>query len=165
MNSCSMEFGGANDQLLLMACSATKLQRPAPAISLYQGVMWATYRKHCKNAASPHVVILSALHGFVSPGTVLEPYEQRMTSAKADKMVENLSQFMSGVAWPRGICHVFLSGGLEYRRVMRAAVASLVATQVLPASASVDAVSGGIGYQRSQLGQYLQAITGKIERS
>ena len=143
------------DSLVLMACSATKLSVASPAFDLYQGVMYETFRAHVKSHARPNVIILSALHGFVEPERIISPYEQKMTSARADEMVAGLMQFMGSVQWPRSVRRVFLAGGLQYRRVMKAAVA------LAAADALVDECSGGIGFQRSQLGRYLDELAGR----
>ncbi|OUM00743.1 DUF6884 domain-containing protein [Variovorax sp. JS1663] len=54
--------------LILMACSSTKLGHPAPAQDFYQGVMWQSLRANLPDGQLPHVVVLSALHGFI-PGS------------------------------------------------------------------------------------------------
>lgn len=138
--------------LVMMACSATKASVQAPAFDLYQGVMYKTFRACVKPLARPEVVILSAMHGFVQADAILAPYEQRMTKARADAMLADLPRFMKAVCWPDSITQVFLAGGKEYRVVMRAAMAS-----VYP-NIKVEECFGGIGYQRSQLGNYLQSL-------
>lgn len=140
------------DSLVLMACSGTKLNVPAPAFDFYQGVMYETFRVHVRPHARPNVIILSALHGFISPEKVLSPYENKMTGERAEEMIADLPRFMTDVLWPRNVKHVFLAGGFQYRRVMRAAV-----TRIDP-SISIDECSGGIGFQRSQLGRYLDGL-------
>lgn len=66
--STTAEDAGAKaPALVLMACSASKLARPAAAIDLYQGVMYQSYRVHVRDNARPSVIILSARHGFIDP--------------------------------------------------------------------------------------------------
>lgn len=144
--------------LLLLACSGTKLDRPAPAIELYRGVMYQTYRAHVRAEAAPHVVILSALHGFVTADDELAPYDLRMTAERADELLAHLrSRTMGRIAWPRDIGPVLLAGGAHYRRVMRAAIAALSdGFGIEPAS--VQETSGGIGMQRAQLGRFLDTL-------
>ena len=144
--------------LLLLACSGTKLDQPAPAIELYRGVMYQTYRTHVRAEAAPQVVILSALHGFVPAGDELAPYDLRMTAERADDMLAHLrSRTMARVAWPREIGPVLLAGGAQYRRVMRATIEALWnGFGTVPAS--VQETSGGIGEQRAQLGRFLREI-------
>lgn len=144
--------------LLLLACSGTKLDRPAPAIELYRGVMYSTYRAHVRADAAPLVVILSALHGFVPAGDELAPYDLRMTAERADDMLARLcSRTMGRVAWPREVGPVLLAGGAQYRRVMRAAIEAL-ATCYGVEPASVQETSGAIGVQRSQLRRFLESL-------
>lgn len=144
--------------LLLMACSATKLDRPAPARDLYRGVMYETFRAHVKEDAQPNRVILSALHGFVCPDTVLSPYEHRMTADRADEMLADLPRYMAAVTWPTDTRKVFLAGGMQYRRVMRAAIERLSGRGRIAAEIVVGETQGAIGVQRSQLGNYLRSL-------
>lgn len=140
--------------LLLLACSGTKLDRPAPAIDLYQGVMYESYRAHVRGGAAPNVLILSARHGFLSPDTEIAPYDERMTPQRADQMLADLPTYLRVTAWPAHVDNVMLAGGKEYRRVMRAAVARQYHAE-LPA---MRETTGGIGMQRSQLGAFLDGL-------
>ncbi len=139
--------------LILLACSGTKLDRPAKAIELYKGVMYTTLAKHQHADVSPCVLILSAEHGFLSPDSVLAPYNRRMTVARADEMLADLRRFNMHAAWPRESGKAFLAGGVESRRVMWAMVAVLY-PEALPFAGET---SGGIGQQRAQLGAFLRA--------
>lgn len=147
----TVQFDASAPPLLILACSGKKAAVRAPALQLYQGVMYQTYRAHVQYSAAPPVVILSAKHGFVAPDEALDPYDQRMTPARADEILGRLQQCVVQVAWPSRASRVFLAGGQHYRRVMRAAI-GLVGTPELP----VDEVHGGIGYQRSQLADFLE---------
>lgn len=147
----------ATQDLVILACSGTKLSYGAPALDLYQGVMYGTFRANVRKEACPHVVILSALHGFIRSDAVIEPYEQRLTSERADHMLGHLDDFLMK-HWPEGVTNVLLAGGAEYRRVMRAAVPQLVDRGCIAAQACVTETSGGIGYQRQQLGEFLRGL-------
>ena len=138
--------------LVMMACSGAKREVASPAFDLYRGVMYETFRAHVKAHARPQVIILSALHGFIDPAKIIAPYDQKMTSYRADEMIDDLTQFMKGPYWPLDIDQVFFAGGKNYRRVMRAAI-SRIAPMV-----EIEESSGGIGMQRSQLGRYLDQL-------
>jgi len=141
-----------------MACSGAKLDLPSPALELYRGVMYSTYRTHLRHSAQPRLVILSALHGFLEPQAVIAPYDRRMTAPRAEEMIASIAQYMGGVTWPTGIRKIFFAGGAQYRRVMRAAVDHLMRCgQVLP-DVVIEATHGGIGYQRAHLGRYLDTV-------
>lgn len=142
--------------LIIMACSATKGGHTAPAMDLYQGVMYSTFRANAP-AARPAVVILSAKHGFIEAGRVIEPYEQRMTEARADEMIAEMAGFDS-VEWPAGVRSILLAGGKTYRRVMRAAIKRRIDLCLLDSNLTIEETSGGIGYQRAQLGAYLRNL-------
>jgi hypothetical protein len=143
--------------VVIMACSATKQAHAAPALDLYQGVMYSTFRANVKREARPHVVILSAQHGFIPGNAVIEPYEQRLTPERANEMLAKLDAFMHGPI-PPGASKVLLAGGLEYRRVMRAAVQRQLERGRLASTVNVLETSGGIGYQRQQLGAFLRRL-------
>ena len=63
--------------LYLIACSARKLEHPAPARELYQGQAFALA---CRAAevAGADVLILSALHGVVNPAQQVAPYNRAL---------------------------------------------------------------------------------------
>lgn len=86
------------ERLVVLACSATKLAHAAPAIELYRGVMYSAYRANVRAETAPTVMILSARHGFVCPHTVIEPYEQRMTEARAEALLGEIACAMPA-AW------------------------------------------------------------------
>lgn len=61
----------------LVGCAATKLSRPAPARDLYTSQLFRKAAQYAE-ANSDRWYILSALHGLVSPDTVLHPYDVRL---------------------------------------------------------------------------------------
>ncbi|MGC3027081.1 DUF6884 domain-containing protein [Burkholderia sp. DN3021] len=145
----------AASALVVLACSATKLNHKAPAIDLYRGVMYSTFRANVQPSREPAVMILSALHGFVKPDTFIEPYEQLMTPARAEAMLAELDRFMP-TAWPASARRILFAGGRNYRRVMKAAFARQVELGILRPDAVVEETTGSIGYQRQQLGAFLR---------
>ncbi|RAS16050.1 DUF6884 domain-containing protein [Paraburkholderia bryophila] len=142
--------------LVIMACSATKAAVPAPAIDLYRGVMYSTLRANAPGTR-PVVLILSAKHGFLSADQIIEPYEQRMTEARADDMIGDLPAYDT-IAWPSDVCAVLLAGGKPYKRVMRAAIERRTRLGLIVPDAPITETAGTIGYQRAQLGAYLRAM-------
>ncbi|NBW15007.1 MAG: hypothetical protein EBR82_44100, partial [Caulobacteraceae bacterium] len=159
----------ADQRLIFMPCSAKKGGKAGPAADLYQGVFFQTYRSNV--TAAPHMVILSAEHGFISPTEEIAPYDRLLDKERADemlgdmgKLIGQLKEAMAGIPMDQ-IKDVLLVGGKEYQGVMRAALASLKDDGLIPEDASVNATSGGIGEQRQQLGQYLRAIPGGEEKA
>lgn len=146
-----------------MACSATKGRQAALAMDLYQGVMYSTFRANV-TATRPAIVILSAKHGFIEADRVIEPYEQRMTEARANEMIAELPGFDS-IEWPTGVRSILLAGGKTYRKVMLAAVERRKALDLLDSNIVIEQTSGGIGYQRAQLGAYLRNLTQRSNRT
>jgi hypothetical protein len=66
--------------LFLIACSAHKLDHPAPARELYTGQAFRLAMAAADRCGAD-VLILSALHGVVQPGEVLAPYDHTLRSA------------------------------------------------------------------------------------
>jgi len=64
--------------LFLIACSAAKLDHPAPAAELYTGQAFKL-AKAAAAAAGADVLILSALHGVVRPDQVIAPYNRALS--------------------------------------------------------------------------------------
>ncbi|EHM1653940.1 TPA: DUF6884 domain-containing protein [Citrobacter freundii] len=144
------------NSLIIMSCSAKKGRVAAPAINLYQGVMYSTFRANAPTTW-PAVVILSARHGFIDVGRVIEPYEQRMTVARAGEMIAELAAFDS-IEWPSGVRSILLAGGKTYQMVMRAAIERRIKIGLLNPDIIIERTSGGIGYQRAQLGSFLRSL-------
>jgi len=65
--------------LFLIACSAAKLDHPAPAAELYTGQAFKL-AKAAAAAAGADILILSALHGVVRPDQVIAPYNRALAA-------------------------------------------------------------------------------------
>jgi hypothetical protein len=63
--------------LYLIACSSAKLGHAAPAAELYQGQAFKLAMAAVERAGAD-VIILSALHGAVSPTRQLQPYDRAL---------------------------------------------------------------------------------------
>ncbi|MGW9410279.1 DUF6884 domain-containing protein [Streptomyces diastaticus] len=65
--------------LVVISCGGKKRPHPAPAGHLYTGGYFTSCRDAARSLRPVHGwLILSALHGFLRPATVIEPYDQRM---------------------------------------------------------------------------------------
>lgn len=144
--------------LLLMACSAAKADKPSAAIDLYQGVMYETLRAHMPPPAfEPVVMIVSAEHGLLFSHEEIAPYDRELTEERADELIA--AGFPDGVTFDGQVFNrVFLAGGAEYRRVMRAYVDAMHGFGQIEHGARIEEVSGGIGDHRHQLGNFLRLL-------
>lgn len=61
--------------VVLVGCSATKLDRSAPARELYRGDLFQKSLAYAELTA-PHVYVVSALHGLVPLDDVIAPYNR-----------------------------------------------------------------------------------------
>jgi hypothetical protein len=147
--------------LVLLACSCSKAETPVPmpAVKLYQGVMYQTLREHRPVDIDPDeltILIVSAEHGLLCEDDEIEPYDRRMTVERADELIAAgfpEDMYFDGPTFDR----VLLAGGADYRRVMRAYVEAMRGFDQIAPDAEVIEVSGGIGDQRHQLGEFLRA--------
>ncbi len=85
--------------LVLVSCSGPKLKNPAPARDLYTSALFTKSRAWAEKNGSEWL-ILSALHGVVSPDTVVAPYDRTLTKmskeerqAWTDKVLGQLERF------------------------------------------------------------------------
>lgn len=62
-----------------MGCVKAKRGAPAPAADLYVSTLFTGRRRFVERTCDQWF-ILSALHGLVAPGTVLEPYDVTLTT-------------------------------------------------------------------------------------
>lgn len=141
--------------LLLIACSAKKLDGTHRALDLYRGTMFNVLRKWMP-ATPPDIGILSALHGLLHADTPTENYEQPMTPERAAALrakVPNLALF-SGKRYSE----VFIAAPSAYRELARYYVDQLRAAGIVVQDAPVGMTAGGIGTQRGQLGAYLRSL-------
>lgn len=153
-------FQGASGQLLMLACSQRKRAGDAalPAIEMYQGVMYQTFRVHADPRATPQLVILSAEHGFLHAQDRIRSYDRRMDTRRADALLANPEALLEPLASLANVEAVQLCGGAAYRRVMIAAVGALKASGQIRADAPVGHCAGQLGEQRAQLGAYLRRL-------
>ncbi|OYW56801.1 MAG: hypothetical protein B7Y80_01580 [Hyphomicrobium sp. 32-62-53] len=174
-----------DDVLVLMACSATKIDRKAPAAELYDGPTWQTLRHHRGAIPLGNVFVLSGEYAFVSALATLAPYEARISERKADFLIAGgihahntrfgaikpgrmpgASPFVEAGAGgrlilePRPYRHVIACGAGDYGRVFESFLAGFKRDGLVDASAITLRPAGGIGEQRGQLGQWLRQANG-----
>lgn len=142
--------------LLLIACSAPKLEGTHRAVDLYQGVMFSVLRKWMPREGQPDICILSAKHGLLHADTPTESYEQPMTLDRArDLSCQAIP--LAGFAGKR-YSEVFIAGGRAYRDLGESYVGQLRAAGIIERDAPIRMTEGGIGTQRGQLGKYLRDL-------
>lgn len=141
--------------LLLIACSAPKLDGTHRAVDLYRGVMFSMLRKWMP-ATPPDICILSAKHGLLHADAMTASYEQPMTTDRARELVAQVVPLEGFAGKQYG--EVFIAGGALYRAIGRAYVDQLRAAGHIALDAPVRMTEGGIGVQRGQLGEYLRGL-------
>lgn len=67
-------------RIALIACSASKLDRPAPAREMYAPSQLFTASRRYAEATCDGWFVLSAKHGILAPDDVIEPYDERLTT-------------------------------------------------------------------------------------
>jgi hypothetical protein len=143
--------------LLLIACSGAKLEGRHKAVDLYKGVMFDVLRKWMPTeGVRPDVWILSAEHGLVHGDTMLDSYERPMDKARQRQLIDkglDVDAFKG-----KDFNQVFIAGGELYRDLAQTYIQRLRQAGFIGQNAAVNAVSGGIGEQRGQLGEYLRQL-------
>jgi hypothetical protein len=72
--------------IVLISCSASKADRPAPAEDLYQGTLFKAAIAWAREQNPDAIHILSAKHHLVSPDEVIEPYDLTLNDMPADAL-------------------------------------------------------------------------------
>lgn len=144
--------------LLLIACSARKLEGAHSAIDLYQGVLFDVLRKWMPAKNAPEVFIISANYGLIAADTVITGYDRQMDEErKQELIVQGVQSQFDG----KHFSEVFIAGGELYREVAQSYVAHLREEGGLAPDAKVRNSSGRIGEHRSLLGQWLRYLGAK----
>jgi hypothetical protein len=84
-------------RLVLVSCTKTKRDQPAPAADLYDPSDYFRKQRAFAQADGDEWGILSAEHGFVRPDTVLEPYETFIGDVDAEEWAETVADQLGGV--------------------------------------------------------------------
>jgi hypothetical protein len=116
----------------LVACSASKVDHPAPARELYTSALFRKSADYVEKVTDVWFV-LSAKHALLDPSTVVEPYNMRLGVSKrqpgmepsppiwgwAKRVVDNLAGYVETV--PSGWSNVELVvlAGEQYRTILR----------------------------------------------
>ena len=142
-----------SNRLLLLACSQRK--KPAagllPALDRYDGPAFQVLRKFTRESPGqiPDILILSAKFGLIESTKLIPDYDLKMTLKLAKKLrpsvIATLDSALKKNSWKElGICL-----GKDYL----AAVNGLQG--ILPESATVRFLQGGLGKRLSALHQWL----------
>lgn len=67
-------------EVVLIACSKSKLDYPAPARKLYQGLLFKLSVRYAEEVLELPWVILSTKYGVVMPDDVIEPYSHTLST-------------------------------------------------------------------------------------
>lgn len=106
---------GAAVPLVIVPCGKAKLADPAPALDLYTGQFFKACLGYARTLTTPdRILILSAKHGLVDLGTVVEPYEVEFPKGIGKAVVREQAR-------RRGILgeHVVALGGRHYVSICR----------------------------------------------
>lgn len=148
--STSHAPGPAHPPLVIIPCSARKARRPAPAGDIYIGPYHRSRRRTAHALTTPdRILILSALHGFLSLDQFISPYGLRTGatgSVSPSRLREQAGQLGVDQEPP-----VIVLGGRDYVAAARS---------VWPDAITPLAGAGGMGRQRGVLAQV--ATTGLL---
>ncbi len=137
-------------RLLIVSCSARKKKAPSPlrAWDLYDGVAYRLLKRSIRDGlfrTDIDIIILSALHGVLTPDSAIEWYDLKMTPEIASRQADTNTRTLSAMLRGRHYTEVFLAGGKTY-------AAAVEPRDVwLPEGAKFVRARGGIGMMLSQL--------------
>ena len=146
------------NDLLLIACSASKRQLPVtpiPAIERYDGVFVRVLRKwlrHRKPMVAPDVLIISSRFGLIEGTTPISNYDERMTARRAEELAPTVRSVLRTHLRQKNYRRTFVNVGRDY----------------LATFAGVDELkhaswaSGGIGQRAQQMKRWLEASRAKL---
>ena len=70
-------------KIILISCSATKLDYACKAEEMYSSALFKLSMKYAKTLNPTSIFILSAKYGLVPPAQIIEPYNVTLTKGKA----------------------------------------------------------------------------------
>lgn len=144
--------------LVVLGCGLKKQSEPCPAIELYTGNYFRTYRKWAESVGA-EIYIFSAKHGVVHSSTVIEPYDVSfMFEEFRDEWVD-LYTVRSQLENLRGNCtrgSLLTLAGENYTRRLRVAGTGLFTGSVNPAAvlSKQKYRDSRNGYQKLILAEY-----------
>lgn len=143
-------------RLLIMGCSATKADHPTQALYLYDGPAFRVLRAWMREASDQQLMntavwVLSAEHGLIPSTQVIEPYDRRMTKARAEELNPIVIQELAEVVQGTKPSEVFMFLGRDYLH----AVGPTTWAEGVP----LDVAQGrGIGYKLEALSRWLREV-------
>jgi hypothetical protein len=150
------DFGHTPGRLLIMSCSARKFNAAGqvPAWTLYDGVAFRVVKRLQREMRFPadvKIVIISALHGLISPDDSIELYDLKMTPARALELSQSCRRALSLITTEDNYVEVFASVGSNYLMAIEPV------TDWLPQGARLITPPGGIGLKLRALKNWLTA--------
>lgn len=142
-------------RILVMACTKTKLDRPACAYKLYTGVIWQEWRKHGPVDGLPNgwaMFVLSAEHGLIRSWERIAPYNRTLSDKRNRELFPIVEkQWKQAVSeWGWNNCEVVVVGGEMYQRLATGAG--------LPIVGRIDGKPLGIGLLRRRVRNFAASV-------
>jgi cytoplasmic iron level regulating protein YaaA (DUF328/UPF0246 family) len=148
-------------RLLVQSCSKSKIQasESVQALDLYSGYFYKIIKKSIREdqlVEDLDLSILSAKHGLLDPDQAIEPYDERMTTERADSMADEVTASLRSTITEGDYERVIINAGKTYRRAVQ--------TEELPATVSY--ISGdGIGAKGQALKQFIRGDDSVLEEA
>lgn len=97
--------------VILIACSAGKLDHPAPAKNLYTGELFKKSKAYAEATGRPYY-ILSARYGFLEPDKTIPPYNFTLKSLRQRERQAWATRVVDSIVWqvPAGSTITILAG-------------------------------------------------------
>jgi len=136
--------------LLIMSCSEVKLppkKDTAPFAEVYNGPMWLQVK--ASKFPLAQVAAISALHGFMEPGTEIEMYDTLMDAKRSQWFCGKGNHVWRLARAAEAAGGAFMVGGQMYQELGQTAL------RIEP-GLPITFASGSYLQQRKQLGEWLR---------
>lgn len=109
---------GSARRVILVGCGQRKLPHAAPARELYTGALFLSQRAYAEASGQPWA-ILSAQHGLLLPGQVVEPYDKRLSRSWKERhfWAEDVYPYLRPLLPPSALVEIL--AGADYADALR----------------------------------------------
>lgn len=139
--------------LLIQSCSASKKDKPGPAIDVYDGYFYKIIGKALREDSVDEnidIKILSAKYGIIDSDYEISPYDQRMTEERAEELNPEIISQLKGELNSANYDKIVVNVGKDYKKALEGL------KDEIDSSIDLRVIEGdGIGQKGSKLKQMI----------
>ena len=113
-----MPTQAVSSRVALIACSKTKKDKPAPASALYDSTLFNLSYQYARARQPDAIYVLSAKHGLVPEGTVIDPYDETLHGKSAQEIRKWAGQVLDSIGSRHDVSDTrfLILAGRKYRK-------------------------------------------------